>query len=30
MKFQQGLDPSIQTHIVLMLEGHLKEDQPLD
>ena len=30
MKFQQGLNPSIQTHIALMLEGHLKEDQPLD
>ena len=28
MKFWQGLDPSIQTHIALMLEGHLKEDQP--
>ena len=22
MKFRQGLNPSIQTHIVLMLEGH--------
>ena len=30
MKFWQGLDPSIQTCIVLMLEGHPKEDQPLD
>ena len=30
MKFKQGIDPSIQTHIVLMLQGHPKEDQPLD
>ena len=30
MKFQQGLNPSIQTHIALMLEGHPKEDQPSD
>ena len=30
IKFWQGLDPSIQTHIVLMLKGHPKEDQPLD
>ena len=30
MKFQQGLNPSIQTRIALMLEGHPKEDQPLD
>ena len=30
MKFRQGLNPSIQIRIVLMLEGHLKEDQPLD
>ena len=26
MKFRRGLDPSIQTHIALMLEGHPKED----
>ena len=26
MKFHWGIDPSIQTHIALMLEGHLKED----
>ena len=30
MKFRRGLDPSIQTCIALMLEGHLKEDQPSD
>ena len=30
MKFWQGLDPSIQTRIALMLEGHLKEDRPSD
>ena len=30
MIFQQGLDSSIQTCITLMLEGHLKEDQPLN
>ena len=30
MKFWQGLDPSIQTCIALMLEGHPKEDQPSD
>ena len=30
MKFRWGLNPSIQTCIALTLEGHLKEDQPLD
>ena len=30
MKFRRGLNPSLQTRIALMLEGHPKEDQPLD